>query len=108
MIENNNKITSLKIGLMGYLCSGKTAILQTFFGEGFNEDLIATTGTEKVEKSYKLENGQKIKLIGLDTTGAPRFRSQSLKFLKEVHGIALIFDVKSKDSFDDCLHNTSL
>ena len=95
----DNKITLIKIGLLGDSNVGKTSICNTFSGDE-SCDCLITIGTDKFEKKIKLENGEEIKLIFWDTPGAERFRSTAFKIMKGFQGIFLVFDVTSKDSFN--------
>ena len=101
MSEDNIEITALKIGLLGDSAVGKTAICQTFLGIEFKDDSISTIGTEKMEKKVTLSNQKEIKLILWDTAGEERFRAAALKAIRTVQGIALVFDVTSKKSFEN-------
>ena len=100
MAENNIEVTALKLGLLGDSAVGKTAICQTFLGIEFKEDNISTIGAEKMDKKIILKNGKEIKLILWDTAGEERFRAAALKAIRTVQGIALVFDVTEKKSFD--------
>ena len=80
---------------------GKTCICDTFSGLEFTEDNISTIGIEKFEKKIKLLNGKEIKLIYWDTAGQERFRAATLRAVRNVQGVILVFDVTSKNSFDN-------
>ena len=95
----DNKITFIKIGLLGDSNVGKTSICNTFSGYE-SSDCLVTIGTDKFEKKIKLENGEEIKLIFWDTPGVERFRSTAFTIMKGFQGIFLVFDVTSKESFN--------
>ena len=101
MEGNKNIITSLSIGLLGDSTVGKTAIVQSIMNIEFNEDMLATIGSEKSERRFKLKNNKEIKLVFWDNSGNERFRAIGLKSMKFAQGIMLIFDLTQKRSFDD-------
>ena len=78
----------------------KSSICNRFLGLEFTIDTITTIGSDKFEKKIKLKNGKEIKLILWDTAGQERFRSAAFKTIKFVQGIALVFDVSNKKSFE--------
>ena len=45
-------------------------------------------------------NKEKIKIQLFDTAGQERFHSISQKYIREAHGVLLLFDVTNKESFD--------
>ncbi len=101
MSENNIEITALKLGLLGDSAVGKTCICQAFLGLEFKDDTISTIGMEKMDKKITLSDQKEIKIILWDTAGEERFRAAALKAIRTVQGIALVFDVTSKKSFDN-------
>ena len=101
MAENKKKYNVIKIGLLGDVMVGKTAILIALNSLEYKEDMIATIGYDKLEKKFILENGKEIKLIIFDIAGGERFRSTALQVLREKHGFILVFDVTKKSSFEN-------
>ncbi len=91
----------IRIGLIGDEKVGKTSICKSFTNIEFQEEYIFTVGNDKFEKIHVLENGNKIKLIIWDTAGQERFRSMVLRSLRNFGGIILVFDVTSRDSFNN-------
>ena len=101
MEDNRIALNCIKIGLLGNSEVGKTAISNTLAGVEFGGDMIATIGGDKIEKTVILKNNEKVKVILWDTSGAERFRSAAFKWVKNAHGIILVFDFCRKDSFDE-------
>ena len=101
MKENKNKISVIKIGLLGDTAVGKTAIINSIFGVEFNLQMIMTIGTEKLQTKFKLKNNEDIKLVIWDSGGDERGRHIAMKCMKTVHGIMLIFDFTKKKSFNN-------
>ena len=98
MKENNIKRDVLKLAIIGNSTVGKTTLRNVFLNVEFTEELLSTVGYNKEETKITLEDGNTIKLILWDTAGQERFRSAAFKTIKSVHGIALVFDVTSKES----------
>ena len=99
-MENyNTEIKEIEITLLGDSCVGKTSLFCSFVG--FEWDFSSTFQVSKTEGIIFLENDKKIKIILWDTPGDEKYRLSALKTLKKVQGVALIFDVTSKSSFDN-------
>ena len=92
-------IKAIKIGLLGDTQVGKTAICRSFMNYEFENEILSTIGNIKLEKKYKLKNGEQIKLILWDSAGQERYRSVAMSTLKAVAGVILVFDVTNKESF---------
>ena len=101
MAENNIEVTSIKVGLLGDGKVGKSAICNAYIGLAFINEPISTIGYEEYEKKLQVEDGKEIKLVLWDTAGQERFRSAAFKIIRSVQGIALVFDVSFKPSFEN-------
>ena len=101
MAENNIELKSIKVGLLGDGHVGKSAICNAFIGLEFVNEAVATIGFEKFEKKILMDDGKEIKLVLLDTAGQERFRSAAFKTIRSVHGIALVFDICDRKTFDN-------
>ena len=101
MGDNNIETKLIKIGLLGDSKVGKSAICRAFTGLEFISEGVTTIGSDKFEKKILLKSGKEIKLILWDTAGQERFRSAAFKTIKSVHGIALVFDVSNKETFNN-------
>ena len=99
MENDNTEIKEIEITLLGDSCVGKTSLFYSFIG--FEWDFSPTFQVSKTERIIFLENDKKIKIILWDTPGDEKYRLSALKTLKKVQGVALIFDVTSKSSFDN-------
>ena len=95
------EIKAIKVGLLGDSKVGKSAICNAFTGVEFASESITTIGSDKFEKKIQLSNNKEIKLCLWDTAGQERFRSAAFSTIKSVHGIVLVFDVSSKESFNN-------
>ena len=102
MSEKKIEIKAIKIGLLGDSKVGKSAICHSFTNVEFDfGSNVTTIGSDRFESKVLLKNNKEIKLILWDTAGQERFRSAAFKTIKSVHGIALVFDVTSKESFNN-------
>ena len=101
MGDNNIETEVIRIGLLGDSKVGKSAICRAFTGLEFISEGVTTIGSDKFEKKILLKSGKEIKLILWDTAGQERFRSAAFKTIKSVHGIALVFDVSNKETFNN-------
>ena len=101
MKEDNIKRRVIKIGMLGDSAVGKTAICQTYMNIEFTGEVLSTIGVDKLESIVKLKNGTEIKLILWDTAGQERFHSVALKSIKTVHGVAIVFDLTKRESFNN-------
>ena len=99
-MEKKIEIKAIRIGLLGDSKVGKSAICHSFMNLEFDfGSNLTTIGSDRFETKIQLKNKKEIKLILWDTAGQERFRSAAFKTIKSVHGIALVFDVTSKESF---------
>ena len=101
MEENKNKITSIKLVLIGDSSVGKTCIFDRLTNFEFIEEQIATIGADKRDFAFTLDNGKKIKIILWDTAGQERFRYMDIRTCKGAHGIFLVFDFTRRESFNN-------
>ena len=95
------EIKAIKVGLLGDSKVGKSAICNAFTGVEFASESITTIGSDKFEKKIQLSNNKERKLCLWDTAGQERCRSAAFSTIKSVHGIVLVFDVSSKESFNN-------
>ena len=101
-MEKKIEIKAIRIGLLGDSKVGKSAICHSFMNLEFDfGSNLTTIGSDRFETKIQLKNKKEIKLILWDTDGQERFRSAAFKTIKSVHGIALVFDVTSKESFSN-------
>ncbi|KAH0786668.1 hypothetical protein GPJ56_009411 [Histomonas meleagridis] len=87
-----------KIIMIGAHFSGKTCIVRSFFGKEFL-GTGPTIGVEFYVKYVDIE-GEKIKLQIWDTSGQEKFRSITSCYYRNADGILLVFDLSSRDSFE--------
>ena len=99
--NKNNKITyKFKIILLGSISVGKTAILERYISNKFNDAYQCTMRCEFKTKCLNINNSSQAKLEIWDTVGDEKFRSITKQYYKNADGILLIYDITSRKSFD--------
>lgn len=104
--SNSNKLSNkstepefvYKLLILGDSSVGKTCFLLRYCDNLYNENHIATIGVDYRVKNIEIENS-KIKLQVWDTAGQDRFKSITKSYYKGAHGILLLFDITSRESF---------
>ena len=84
---------------MGDSSFGKSSICQSFLKLDYLDGCLVNMLPERIEKKISLNNGKEVKLILIDTAGQERFRSIAMNTARSVHGIIIVFDITSIDSF---------
>ena len=92
-------IKEYKILILSNLGVGKTCIIHRFVRGYYQSQFPQTMGVNLTHKYVKLNHGRTIKMVIIDTSGAERFRCVCQRYYKESHGIILIYDITSKESF---------
>ena len=90
---------TLKLLILGDSNVGKTSLLLTYVDNYFPDSHVATIGIDYKIKEVDI-NGLKLKLQIWDTSGQERFRSMTHTFLKNANGIAFVYDITNKKSFE--------
>ena len=96
-----NEDNIYKILLLGDTTVGKTCFLIKYTDNVFQEAYMSTIGLDYRLKTMILKNGKKIKLQIWDTAGQDRFRAITKNYYKNAHGIILIYDVTSLQTYDN-------
>lgn len=98
MIDND---TVYKILLLGDTTVGKTCFLMRYTEKTFQEIHMATIGLDYRLKNIQLPSGKIVKVQIWDTAGQDRFRAITKNYYKGAHGIILIYDVTSRQTFEN-------
>ncbi|XP_064091026.1 ras-related protein Rab-26-like [Macrobrachium nipponense] len=92
---------TFKVMLIGDSCVGKTCLLTRFKdGKFLSGSFISTVGIDFRNKVVTVD-GSKVKLQIWDTAGQERFRSVTHAYYRDAHALLLLYDVTSKNSFDN-------
>ena len=73
--------------------------MRRFVDGKFSSTFISTVGVDFKSKVLPID-GQSVKVNVWDTAGQERFRAISLSFLRGAQGIALVFDLTNRKSFE--------
>ena len=102
-ITKKNNSIECKIILLGKNNVGKTSLILQYSSNIFQEELASTIGAEYISKDLFF-NDQKLTLNIWDTSGQERYRSLSKIYFKNSHIIILVYDITSKESFNDIVN----
>jgi len=89
-----------KFILVGDTGVGKSSILLKYTEDKFDTDHNVTVGVDFRSKNIKLEDKALIKLQVWDTAGQETFGSIVRSFYRDAAAIFIVYDVKSRDSFE--------
>mmetsp|Transcript_6046 Transcript_6046/g.10652 ORF Transcript_6046/g.10652 Transcript_6046/m.10652 type:complete len:126 (+) Transcript_6046:124-501(+) len=97
----------VKIMICGGAKVGKTSIFRRLLLDTFDEGILSTIGAGFM--SGILNAGNKhLKLYFWDTSGDLRYRSLAQMYSKDMQGIALVFDITQRHTFEDLIGWLSL
>lgn len=91
----------IKILSMGSAGSGKSCLIKRFCEERFIAKYIATIGVDYGVKPVKID-GNDVRVNFWDLSGHSEFFEIRNEFYKDSQGAILVFDVTSKESFEEC------
>ena len=89
----------IKLILLGETGVGKTAIIQRYNENIFNNDINSTSNIGFIKKEVTI-NDQKVILELWDTVGQEQFRSVTQMFIKKSQIIVLVYEVTKINSFE--------
>jgi len=90
-----------KILLIGSNSVGKTSILSRYIKNDFQENYKCTIKAEYCVKIVNVNNSRQAKLNIWDTVGEEKFRAITSQYYKDSNGIFLVYDISSRESFEN-------
>ena len=96
MSEENN--IDIKIIILGETGTGKTSLINTYYGGKFNENCESTNECETNIKKLEINNRQCIINIW-DTAGQEKYRSITQNLLRGTDIVILVYDITRRDTF---------
>ena len=97
--NNKNRIT-LKILTLGDSAVGKSAILIRYTQNKFHSNYLTTVGIDYQSKIIHYQN-REIEMQIWDSAGQEKYRAISKQYYKKANGIILLYDVTSRESFQN-------
>uniref|UniRef100_H3D1L6 Ras-related protein Rab-35 n=1 Tax=Tetraodon nigroviridis TaxID=99883 RepID=H3D1L6_TETNG len=88
----------LIIGDSAHSGVGKSSLLLRFADNTFSGSYITTIGVDFKIRTVEI-NGEKVKLQIWDTAGQERFRTITSTYYRGTHGVIVVYDVTSAESF---------
>ena len=88
-----------KILLLGDAGVGKSSIILRYTKNDFNASMVSSIGVDFKTKDI-IVNDKKVKLQLWDTAGHERFRTITTSYYRGAHGIATVFDLSERESFE--------
>ena len=87
-----------KLVIIGDSGVGKSSLLLRFADNWFTHNSIATIGVDFKIKTIDVD-GEMVKLQIWDTAGQERFRTITSTYYRDTHGVIVVYDVTSGESF---------
>jgi len=87
-----------KLLIIGDSGVGKSSLLVRFADNMFSGNYITTIGVDFKIRTIEV-NGDRVKLQIWDTAGQERFRTITSTYYRGTHGVIVVYDVTSGDSF---------
>ena len=100
----NKKIPILSVLSVGNSAVGKSAILEKYLNDVFNDKMLSTIGKEFyfLEKNFVFDGAEvPLKAKIWDSSGQERFKNIVVSASKNTQGIFLVYDVTQQETFND-------
>jgi small GTP-binding protein len=100
-LQNQRAAFAMKFTVIGNMAVGKTSVVQTWYNETETSSMTATVMVDFLGKNVKVDN-EVVSIQIWDTAGSEKFQSIMTSYYKNAAGIAIIFDLTNRDSFQKC------
>ena len=87
-----------KLLIIGNSAVGKSALLMRFAGGTYEDNYITTIGIDFKVRTIEVED-KRVKMQIWDTAGQERFRTIGTAYYRNTHGVIVVYDVTSRESF---------
>ena len=87
-----------KLLIIGNSAVGKSALLMRFAGGTYEDNYITTIGIDFKVRTIEVDE-KRIKMQIWDTAGQERFRTIGTAYYRNTHGVIVVYDVTSRESF---------
>ena len=87
-----------KLLIVGSSAVGKSALLLRYAEGTYDGNYISTIGIDFKVRTINIDD-QKVKLQIWDTAGQERFRTIGTAYYRNTHGVIVVYDVTSRESF---------
>ena len=100
MSQNDQNLDAIKIVLLGETGTGKTNLINVYFGFQFSSNSAASLTPESYQKELTID--KKKYLINIwDTAGQEQYRSMTKIFIKGAKIIIFVYDITMPDTFKE-------
>ena len=97
--ETHQAAAVCKLHTLGHSAAGKTSLMTAFCDESPAGSTMATIGIEFKVKDVDV-NGRKVRVLVYDTGGQERFHALGAHYLRNTHGVLLVYDITDRESFE--------
>ena len=87
-----------KLLIIGNSAVGKSALLMRYAGGTYEDNYITTIGIDFKVRTIEVEE-KRVKMQIWDTAGQERFRTIGTAYYRNTHGVIVVYDVTSRESF---------
>lgn len=97
--SKNDADHTFKIVIIGESGTGKTALLQRFAEEKYEERYLATIGVDFAVRTIEMQN-KRLRMMIWDTCGSERYHTIALTYYRSASGILLVYETGNRESLD--------
>ena len=99
LYNTNKQIYNLKIIVLGDISVGKTSVINRFISNTFSDEYKTTINCEFQKKELDIDGETGANLQIWDTAGEERFMAVTKQYYNDSHGVMVIYDLTSKETF---------
>ena len=96
----DEKDDSIKIVLLGEVATGKTSLINVYFGLSFETELQTTLTPSVSQKGLQI-NGNSYQIHIWDTAGQEKYRAMTKMFIKGTQIVIFVYDVTEEFTFTE-------